>query len=239
MFIDTVQSSFTYNKKGNRLLGLYGKLKSNLTFHQVTSYYEGLATVLLADKFNQLKWGYINQEGELLINNTFTHQPQSFQNGLAAVKSKEGLWGYIDKAGEVVITPKFKKVFPFSENRALVELTYSDKKILYGDNYRNYSSWCYISNKGDVLENLKDYKISRLGIAPKVGGGFFTLSKGKDRCIFSSDYLQTGIIENISDKRIYLKGDFNSNRCLVTIQSKYGFINEKGDVLIKQGTSEF
>ena len=59
-----------------------------------------LARVVIGDK-----WGYINQEGEIVINPQFDFA-SFFSEGLARVVIG-GKNGYINQEGEIVINPQF------------------------------------------------------------------------------------------------------------------------------------
>lgn len=59
------------------------------------------------------KWGFVNEDGELIIECTYD-DAQSFQNGFAAVCVDEK-WGYIDENGHLVIEPQFEKVTAISK----------------------------------------------------------------------------------------------------------------------------
>ncbi len=84
-------------------------------FDSVGSFSEGLAVVGLDEKF-----GYIDEEGDLVIPHKFD-TGGDFREGLAAVRTSDRE-GYIDKTGNFVITPRFAEADPFSEGLAAVKL---------------------------------------------------------------------------------------------------------------------
>lgn len=59
------------------------------------------------------KWGFVNTDGELVLDYQY-EDAQSFQNGFAAV-CISGKWGYIDENGNMVVEPVFDSVNPISE----------------------------------------------------------------------------------------------------------------------------
>ena len=64
------------------------------TFEAAYAFQEGLAAV---KKENQ--WGFINKDGELVIDYQFEEVDQGFQEGVAAVK-QNGAWYFIDRNGD-------------------------------------------------------------------------------------------------------------------------------------------
>mgnify|MGYP001179585168 CR=1 FL=1 len=80
-----------------------------------TGFCNGLASVKLNNK-----WGYINKNGELIIDYIF-EEAYEFYEGLAAVKYKNK-WGYINKMGNIVIPYKYDGASIFSEGLASVEI---------------------------------------------------------------------------------------------------------------------
>ncbi|HEY9777799.1 MAG TPA: WG repeat-containing protein [Planktothrix sp.] len=105
---------------------------------------EGLACFLARDG----ETGYINHDGQKVIQSHDYSDCQNFHDGLAAVRVKtiangadkgqtkaqpaENNWGYIDKTGKVVIAPQFAAAQDFHEGLAEVELG-QDKLIIDHD----------------------------------------------------------------------------------------------------------
>ena len=72
------------------------------SFDYVGDFCEGLASVEKDDK-----WGYINTEGEQIVECKFD-DAYDFNEGFARVK-KDGKWGYINTKGCSVIFDESKK----------------------------------------------------------------------------------------------------------------------------------
>ena len=64
------------------------------------------------------KWGFIDEEGQLMIDYKFS-DAKSFSCGLAAVKTGAG-WSYINPYGNVVIRADYDEAYPFRDGSALV-----------------------------------------------------------------------------------------------------------------------
>ena len=103
-------------KKGGKyiLVDTKGKAVGNLSFDLAKSFTDnGFAAVC-----NDGKWGFINSDGELIIDYAF-EDADSFQNGFAAV-CQDDLWGYIDEEGYMAIEPQFTEAGHFSSSGTAV-----------------------------------------------------------------------------------------------------------------------
>jgi len=101
--------------KNNDTYGYITKNGQNITtdFDCILAFKRGFAAVQQNEK-----WGFINQNGDLVIPIVYD-SVATFSNGLAAVK-QGNLWGYIDESGTEVIKPKFEKQGWFSTDYAIV-----------------------------------------------------------------------------------------------------------------------
>ncbi|WP_158588966.1 WG repeat-containing protein [Butyrivibrio sp. XB500-5] len=77
----------------------------------------------------KLRWGFINEKGEQVIDFQFSAAPYGFVNGYCVV-GKDGKWGFIDETGNYIFEKKFsRQPNSFSEDGiALVQ----DDNGLYG-----------------------------------------------------------------------------------------------------------
>ncbi|MDO5044104.1 MAG: WG repeat-containing protein [Coriobacteriia bacterium] len=75
----------------------------------------------LAQEIKTGLWGYLDENGDWLIEPKYSEAPGKFQDGLAPMRiglsssTKEGLFGFIDESGELVIDAQFSEVLGFSE----------------------------------------------------------------------------------------------------------------------------
>lgn len=84
--------------------------------------------------------GYIDVNGNYVIEPKFYDGEMFASNGLAGVRDKNGLWGYIDETGEYVIEPKYEYAGVFADGLAPVR--YKD------------GSWAYIRENGETAFDL-------------------------------------------------------------------------------------
>jgi len=87
----------------------------------VTIFSNGLAGFSTVNKEGIELWGYVNDEGEVVIN------PQFYEIGkcgsdLCPVKNKSGKWGYINLEGNIVVNYQFRAADTFVNDVAPVQL---------------------------------------------------------------------------------------------------------------------
>ena len=123
--------------KGYGYIDKTGKEVIPCRFYDTGGFFEGLASVLLADKWGFGKWGFIDKSGKEVI--PFIYDgAYNFSEGLACVEL-DYKWGVIDKSGKKVIPCKYDNILYhepgyFSEGLAEVRL--------------DYSHWAWIDKKG-------------------------------------------------------------------------------------------
>lgn len=93
----------------------------------VCCFSEGLAAVMQPGRYNQLKWGFLNKNGEVAIEPRFWGVDR-FSEGLSAAAMEKDAWGYIDVNGNMVISGKYKAAKPFRNGMAAV----SENGYLWG-----------------------------------------------------------------------------------------------------------
>lgn len=154
---DKREDWFFIDKSGNKAFG-------DKTFVGALVFSEGLAPVQSSDIASYGKWGYINTEGEFVIEPQFG-TAGVFHEGLAMVRigaGESGICGYINKLGEIVIEPIYAYGGVFSEGLAPVKLTYNTDNL----------DWGYINTSGEVVIDFRyGYaKSFKEGLAPVVDG---------------------------------------------------------------------
>jgi hypothetical protein len=193
-------------------------------------------------------YGFINRKGEVAINPHFEFA-LPFSHGLAAVYM-DGKWGFIDTKGDMVIKAEYVDAKSFSEGVAAVCKLQSGR----------YRKWGYIDTKGkEVLPfNLgaahrfsegfaavivpKGRKGTRAYI-DKEGKILFEITTGRTYIAhhqFSeglvgvfADYYNTKGEKEFSVEGVGVSHPFNEGYAAAKVRYSYGFINKKGEWIIK------
>ena len=110
-----------------------------LEFEHISFFSDGLALVAVGrygSSWNNLKYGFIDMTGELVIPAQYDYA-SDFNDGIAAVyMQKDRGWGFIDKTGELVIPLMYESASNFTEGLAAVCLD---------------GKWGYIDEAGEVI----------------------------------------------------------------------------------------
>lgn len=88
-----------------------------------------LNTKLFA-KRKGLKWGFINNDGEYVIDAKFDFVTEFNEYGFAGIK-KDGKWGAINQDGEIVAEPEYV----IESNNPSFIGEYYEKNVMYGESY--------------------------------------------------------------------------------------------------------
>ena len=196
---------------------------------------EGLAPIMMNDK-----WGYINKMGNWLISPKFD-DAWIFEKGLASV-CVENKWGYIDTNGNSVCTPKYQYVGGFYEGLAVV----SNEDFKYG----------YINTKGKLVMDLRfEYAgnfSDGLAVIELNGKRGFIDKRGnivieckyenaegfsEGLAVVENKHLMRGYVDKAGEyvirPQFYWAKDFKEGLAAVEIDDKWGFVDKKGNLVIK------
>ena len=199
------------------------------------------------------KVGFIDKTGKIVITPQFdsasSDEGRTFSEGLAAVKVGDK-WGYIDKSGKFVIPPKFKQESAptlFYEGLAQVliketiieksgELDKSQKYIVREEILG------FIDKSGEFVESLKFIEESTRfseGLAKVSKGGKFGYVDKTGRFVIEARFAKAeDFKEGLAAVRMDVetksdKGSMSLNSAGVAGESKYGFIDKTGKMVIK------
>jgi len=211
-------------------------------YDRVRSFCNGLAVVRKDDK-----WGYINTKGKIVIEPQFTQAGDFAKNGLAAVITERKI-GYINKKGDYEINPQF------DADRSWYGCKFSDVGLAVVCLDKKYG---VINKKGEHITNFEYDFVQgfeengtaivelddKYGLIDKEGNyivypeydgmGHF----GNSKFIPVEKDGKCGYIDKTGKLAIPLQFDnagiFNNGLAAVKIGEKWGFINEKGKLVIK------
>lgn len=165
---------------------------------------QGLTPVCVDDK-----WGYINEQGDLIIEPQFDMVLSFSENGLAPV-SFNNEWGYINTNGNFVIEPQFDTAEKFAKN-GLARVR-ADDKLGFIDEKGEFVIEPLFMGAGDFTEN-------GLARAARADNGKYGYINKKGNFViepqfdYAEDFLQCGLAR-------------------VEIDYKWGVINERGDYVV-------
>lgn len=137
-----------------------------------------------------------------------------FSEGLAVFRTEDELCGYVDTKGRVVIKPQYKNAVGFSENIALV----TDKD---GKGFA-------IDRKG---QKIFDFKSSQMSFYQSFHNGMLIF--------YTTENYEPGCLNSKGEKAISPSSKFNTiglfeGEVASAKEGEYwGFINKKGDILIR------
>lgn len=198
---------------------------------------DGYAKVAVKNQDGNVKYGFVNPKGELVIAAQY-ELASSFKEGLAAVVLDDK-WGFIDKKGNIVINPQFSLVTDFHDGLAMFyngsSYGYIDKKGNYVINpqfdfARPLSEDLALIQQGDMYGYID--KSGKIIINPQFeGAGDF--SNGLATAQLNG---KVGFIDKSSQWKIPAQfdasSDFIGDVAFVRLGDKWGLIDEKGKYLV-------
>ena len=177
------------------------------------------------------KYGFINEEGKIMIEPQFDDASMEFSEGLcyAQLGSKKGL---IDSSGDFVVTLSDSVHSVSNFIGGLATLKFYD--IFYDSNERHK-----ITNTRNVINKEGKYILprfySRVGVDTIEGKTFIyvtddekAMNNGYKRCKFITDERGTMIGEPFGE----LESGFRNGLCAICLDGKWGFMDMNGDLVI-------
>jgi hypothetical protein len=225
--LQNLSENFVIYKENKKygFINIVKKEKSKAIFDNIKIFKEGLAAACIDGQ-----WGFINQQGEFVIEPKY-YDVSNFSQGLAAISySKHNTIGYINKKGIIVIPFKDNDLEPkeFCEGLA---------PVVKGTD----TACSYINTKGKVvLDKTKIYPINAYcspfseGLAViyiynnenEVTTGFMD-KKGKIKYA-----LTFSLPKNLEKDEFCVFENFSSGMAQITIDYRTGYINDKFELVI-------
>ena len=204
------------------------------TFDWISNYYKGRIAA-----YNVSGFTFANDTGYCNYLNPAKpiHLIGGFSEGLCAVKTETG-FGFMDAAGNIRIACRYKKVYPFSEGKACVELNGfeacidKNEKLVLQPLYTYIGHYCggfCIVKSKTGLFGLADHTgylavSARFdSMAPALQGGYLTFKSGKTGYIS-----ETG--QEVFDPKFNGMALANNRYAVVHRNGKYGVYSLSGQV---------
>lgn len=164
------------------------------------------------------KWGYIDNEGNYVINPQFT-VAQLFSEDLAIVGNEDSLLGYVDKKGNYVIKPEFLWATNFREG-----LAFTTKRNGFITCIDNKGKIQFILNEAESASEFSE-NLALVNVADKFG---FIDKNGKYIIKPQFDYASS------FKEGLAVVGKYNKNSDLSSNLSDmiFGFIDKEGRLKI-------
>lgn len=191
-----------------------GNLLSEEKFQEAYCFCEGMAAVKKNDQ-----WGFINAQGELVIDYRYDDVSEGFREGVAAVE-KDGAFYFINQCGERAFEQEFESASEFSEGLAAVQ---SDGKWGYIDHSGEFVIDCQYDGAGDFSEEKAAVMKETDGVCK------WAYITPKNEIVI--DYQLYGT----SEGRMQTVGEFHQGYALVT-DELYCLINEQGETVLGSDT---
>ncbi|MCL2433868.1 MAG: WG repeat-containing protein [Clostridia bacterium] len=176
------------------------------------------------------KWGYVDKTGEVVIQPEFDKAYPFASNGLALVipdlnYDKNGSYkhGYINTQGEMVIEPIFDYADDFAENGLAAVSIYDEKEKRFLGGYINDKGEYAIQPRGDwSVRSFSENGLARVD--------FYNVNGQGHRVCYINEKGEF-VLSLMFDVEFFLS-PFSNGLAELEIESKRGFINEKGVFVI-------
>lgn len=235
----TNKNSYPYRYK---LKFIYENKETEYNFNDFGRAKNGL---IKASKYNEetgsFKWGYLDEEGNTVIDFLYTHPLGDFEDNLAVVKNIAGKFGYINLKNELIIDTKFVEAYGFVNNRAIVRV-HKYKKIAgkLNNGYR------IINKNGEIIYDFEDLKPIEA-----TAYRYFNITGIEENSIIRVNNSKSKkYLLNLDNQKLIGKGflslnKFNSGLAFVKFIDdsgikNEGFINKEGELIyLKSQKSQF
>ena len=182
-----------------------GEIKFTLQdAEEVRLFKNGLAAFSMVNEEGDENWGFVDKEGEIVINPQFS-KVRDFSDGLCGVRNDDGKWGFINKEGKIIINHQFDGVTYFKDGKCVVTS----------------------SKKDGVIDKEGKYIINAQFSSMKVDGDLFMVKQGDKFGWCDED---GKFIINPQFSEVY---PFNDNEITSVKSGKsYGYIDKEGEIVI-------
>lgn len=213
-----------YNDKRQvrcQLLNHKGAIISNVDFLKVGKFNNGLAKVLVVNSFGEQKWGFINLNGQFVIEAKFSNEPTDFMGNRAFVEFKSGNYAMINEKGDFKTRDIYDHVESCSENRYYVVFDESREKYLIDSNALKIKKLDESKRYFTVEENQKS---EVLNFRYYGSDGFMNFDG--DEVVTNGTYYDIGPL--VDNRAFFYQRHSRDNN----IPEQKGYLNSKGEKVI-------
>lgn len=214
------------------------EVQTSTLYRNIEPFSEGYAAVSYGEGESSKKWGFINENGKLVIQPKYSYVGY-FSGGLAPAELNDQ-YGYIDKTGAVKIPFNYSWAGSFYNGLAkaskgsqigfinhagevVIDFKYDGSSEFFNEGMaavQKDKKWGFINTDGKLIVPMKyDYAT--------------TFYDGLARVILNKKY---GFINKYGEEVIPLKYDgtwfFSDGLAQVELNNRYGFIDKSGKVVI-------
>ena len=236
-----------------------GKVVIPAKYDEVQDFSNGLAAVATGT-LGDRKWGYIDAKGNMVIQQKFSVEPSRFDNcGLAMVVNKDLQAMFINKQGEIV-SEKYERnlVTPFCNGKALYTMdknrndaysVNSDYVMLIDSNFKTFK---YLGGYHLTKYRTDDGSyIYGEGVAASDSRNFSRYAVPRSETFFRDNKMYISVrsdgfalLDDNGDMIIgglagFFSGGLAPVRDSYTNPKNVGYVNEKGEWIVKFERSEF
>mgnify|MGYP000167287071 CR=1 FL=1 len=216
-----------------------GDLKFTLLdAEQVRVFKNELAAFSIVTEEGEEKWGFVNKEGEVVINPQFS-SVLNFNEDKCGVRNSEDKWGFIDKEGKIYINYQFDRVNDFKNGKCVVTSANKDGVIDKDGKYIINPQFSEMLIDGDMFLVEQNGK---MGWCDKEGKLIIN-PQFRDAYPFNGNEITAvrsgksyGYIDKEGKIVINVQFDgalsFNGKLALVKSGKQYGFIDKEGKYVI-------
>lgn len=245
--LNTTTGKISIAPQKTAYINLRGDILGNKFFDSAYGFSEGLGSIARGKDQDNLRWGFIDRNGQEVIPPKFgpgiISAVDNFRDGLALALvghwNEDGRYGYIDRSGKLIIPPTYIQAKPFYEGKAMVCRDANQKisndskeKSRFDSRFNDKRECSFINRTGKVLFPFKDYFYGNFS------GGLATACRRDTYLDFSSP--SCGYINSsgtlVIDQKFVMAEDFKNGYAKVSISSKpslWGLINTKGEFVVK------
>lgn len=221
---------------------------------EVQKFWEGLAWIKIGNNKYRDKWSLIDKEGTFILKNIDNFDSAfAFCNGVAIIE-KDKKKGCIDKTGKIIIEPMFDSITGSSDEVVWVNIGAVEDY----DGFMEGGKWGLINLKGEYIKDLqyeninyfyngvawvKEFEEEKWGLIDLSGAQILDFKYDKINNFYHNEALvllnsqwviidKNGAILKKFNKNINSIKNFDGKTGSITINDKYGYVNNRGQIIL-------